>query len=136
MTPPYIQQANAHHRWIVEDDPNHPTWTLLQRPHQVDQYLESFDIIGTDPYPLPAKPIRMVGEWTDRTAVEVEHARPMWQVVQAFNWHNYPDTQDRPGGTPTIPQLRNMIWQTISAGGQRRRAVFALRPDPRPRHRV
>lgn len=117
MTPQYIKQATAHHRWIVEDDPNHPTWTLLQRPHQVDQYLESFDIIGTDPYPLPAKPIRMVGEWTDRTADEVEHARPMWQVVQAFNWHNYPGTQDRPGGTPTIPQLRNMIWQTIASGG-------------------
>ncbi len=116
LPPSFIPQAAAHHRWVVQDDPDHPTWTVLQRPHQVGRYTDTFDVIGTDPYPLPGKPIRLVTEWTDRTIGEVKNARPLWQVIQAFDWHNYPGTQDRPGGTPTIPQLRNMVWQAVAAG--------------------
>jgi hypothetical protein len=113
----YMGRFEAHYKWIVEDDPAHPALSILMRPHQIDRYLHTADVLGSDPYPLPHKPIALVKQWTEQTVAQTYNSRSVWQVVQAFNWQNYrTQTEHQTGKTPTKAQLRNMIWQCLTNG--------------------
>ena len=114
----FLPQLEAHQRWVVEEDPNHPTWVVLYQFREVADYLKTFDVIGTDPYPIGRHPASMVAQWTAETFRQVEHARPMWQVPQLHNWANYAETEaeKQRGRTPTFEEVRNMAWQCICEG--------------------
>ncbi|MFG0247673.1 MAG: carbohydrate binding domain-containing protein [Phycisphaeraceae bacterium JB051] len=113
----YMDRFKAHYQWILEDDPAHPALTVLMRPHQIDRYLHTADVLGSDPYPLPHKPIELVRQWTKKTVDLTFNTRGVWQVVQTFNWQNYrTQTEHQTGKTPTQAQLRNMIWQCLTNG--------------------
>ncbi|MBC8872672.1 MAG: hypothetical protein H8E44_24835 [Planctomycetes bacterium] len=114
----FLPQLAAHQRWVEEEDPNHPTWVVLYQVNQVAAYIETFDVIGTDPYPIGRKPASMAAEWTAETFRQVERARPMWQVPQLHNWANYAksDGERSKGRTPTCDEIRSMAWQCIAEG--------------------
>ncbi len=109
-----MDRLEAHQRWVEEEDPDHPTWVVLYQVGEVRRYVRSFDVIGTDPYPIPARPVSMAGQWTRITREAVDDARALWMVPQAFNWAVYRDGEDvRP---PTPAELRSMTWQCICEG--------------------
>ncbi len=114
----FLPQLEAHQRWVSEEDPNHPTWVVLYQFKEVAAYLKTFDVIGTDPYPIGRSPASMAGQWTAETFRQVEHARPMWQVPQLHNWANYAktDAEKKGGRTPTYEEVRSMAWQCICEG--------------------
>ena len=94
-------------------DPGHPTWTVLYQYGEVRGYYPSFDVIGTDPYPVPQASIGNVTLWTRTTNEEVMGLKPMWQVPQAFAWEDY----GKPGMRfPTREEMVNMTWQCIANG--------------------
>lgn len=99
-------------------DPGHPAWVVLYQVDQIAQYLPSFDIIGTDPYPIPDRPAAMAAEWTQKTVTGVQHARPVWQVPQIFNWACYrkTDAEEQKCRPPTLEEMRSMAWQCIAEG--------------------
>ncbi|MBN2375662.1 MAG: hypothetical protein JXD22_04635 [Sedimentisphaerales bacterium] len=99
-------------------DSGHPTWVVLYQVDQVGNYISTFDVIGTDPYPIPEKPPSMAGQWTRKTRTEVQSTRPMWQVPQAFDWSNYrTDEEDKQKfRPPTREEMRSMAWQCIAEG--------------------
>ena len=115
----FLPQLEAHRRWVVEEDrgPSH-----LGRAVPVSRgsgaYLNTFDVIGTDPYPIGRKPASMAAEWTAETFRQVEGARPLWQVPQLHNWANYRKTEEEKKGchTPTFEEIRSMAWQCIAEG--------------------
>ena len=112
----FLPQLAAHQRWVEEEDPDHPTWVVLYQVNQVAAYVNTFDVIGTDPYPIGRKPASMAAEWTAETFRQVERARPMWQVPQLHNWANYAksDGERSKGRTPTCDEIRSMAWQCIA----------------------
>ena len=114
----YMPQLEAHQRWVTEEDPNHPTWVVLYQYQEVAAYLKTFDVIGTDPYPIPSRPVSSAGQWTAETFRQTGHSRPMWQVPQVFNWANYgkTDTDKQRNRTPTLDEIRSMAWQCIAEG--------------------
>jgi hypothetical protein len=114
----WMPRLEAHERWVAEEDPDHPTWVVLFQVNEISAYINSFDIIGSDPYPIGRKPASVAAQWTKQTFQEVEQSRPMWQVPQLHNWANYAKTgADRSGGrTPTPQEVRNMAWQCICEG--------------------
>ncbi len=114
----FMPQLEAHQRWVVEEDPHHPTWVVLYQVNEVSAYLNTFDVIGTDPYPIDRNPASMAAEWTAETFRQVERSRPMWQVPQVFNWANYAKTDEErsKGRTPTCEEIRSMAWQCIAEG--------------------
>ena len=114
----FLPRLEAHQRWVAEEDPDHPTWVVLYQYDQVAAYVRTFDVIGTDPYPIGRKPASMAGAWTAETFRQVEGARPMWQVPQIFNWGNYAknDADRSKGRTPTCDEIRSMAWQCIAEG--------------------
>jgi hypothetical protein len=114
----FMPQLEAHQRWVAQEDPDHPTWVVLYQFREVAAYLNSFDAIGTDPYPIGRKPASMAAQWTAETFRQVERARPMWQVPQIHNWANYAksEAEKKRGRTPTDDEVRSMAWQCICEG--------------------
>ncbi len=113
-----MPRLDAHQRWVEEEDPNHPTWVVLWQVRDVAQYVNSFDVIGTDPYPVPKRPTSMAAEWTRITLEQVAGARAVWQVPQVFNWAVYKKTPEAKKGlrAPTLAEMRSMTWQCICEG--------------------
>ena len=91
-------------------DPEHPTWSVVYQIENLREYMPTFDVIGTDPYPVPERPLSMVSDWTRKTWKGCFGSRPVWQVPQAFEaW--------KPGSRmPTAEEMRRMSWQCIAAG--------------------
>lgn len=88
---------------------------MLFQYRNVAAYLQTFDVVGTDPYPISRSSASMTAEWTAETFRQVEGARPLWQVPQQHNWANYPKTEagQKGGRTPTSDEVRSMAWQCI-----------------------
>lgn len=99
-------------------DPGHPGWVVLYQYSQIRDYLATFDVIGTDPYPIPSSPASMATKWTRATRSGTMGLKPLWQVPQAFDWAAYRKTPEEKAKcrAPTPTELRSMTWQCIAAG--------------------
>ena len=130
----YMPRLNAHQRWVEEEDPNHPTWVVLYQVDDVAKYLKSFDVIGTDPYPIPRQSPSRAAKWTKKTVAHVAGCRAVWMVPQVFNWANYRKTEEERKGLrpPTLPEMRSMAWQCICEGatGLIFYSYYDLKRDP------
>ncbi len=100
---------------IEKADPGHPTWAVLYQFGEVRSYYPTFDVIGTDPYPVPKSTIGNVSMWTRTTRDEVMGLKPMWQVPQAFGWGDWSGDPKR-GRMPTREEMVNMFWQCVANG--------------------
>lgn len=91
-------------------DPEHPTWAVVYQMESLREYMPTFDAIGTDPYPVPKRPLSMATDWTRQTCRGCFGMRPVWQVPQAF------EAQQAGSRMPTAEEMRSMSWQCIAAG--------------------
>jgi len=113
-----IDRLDAHRDWLAELDPQRPTWVVLYQVDQVRDYLGSFDVIGTDPYPIPERPVGTALVYARKTVNAVFNVRAVWMVPQIFNWGGY-KSHVKPGvayRAPTLLEMRSMAWQCIAAG--------------------
>ncbi|MBM3858802.1 MAG: hypothetical protein FJ395_04025 [Verrucomicrobia bacterium] len=108
-----LDELTAHRRWLEELDPGRPTWVVLYQYDQVRHYLPTFDVIGTDPYPIPKSPPSKALEWTRTTVAQTFGARAAWMVPQIFDWASYKKPEGRP---PSLAEMRCMAWSCIAAG--------------------
>ena len=129
-----LDRLTQRRRDIEVMDPRHPSWVVLYQFNQVRQYVPTFDIIGTDPYPIPGQPVSLPARWTRATVEGVGGSRPVWQVPQVFNWACYREQPEekqkcRP---PTFEEMRSMAWQCIAQGanGLVLYSWFDLHRDP------
>ena len=97
-------------------DPDHPTWTVLYQYGEVRGYYPTFDVVGTDPYPIPKSPIGNVAMWTRTTDDEVMGLKPIWQVPQAFAWADCRGPERKNDRFPTRAEMVNMSWQCVANG--------------------
>jgi hypothetical protein len=114
LPPEMLPRLTARQRLLEECDPGHPAWAVLCQVDQVHRYLSTFDIIGTDPYPVPSRPVSLAAAWTAKTRGAVMNARPVWQVPQMHNWAIY--RKNGKGRPPTFDEMRSMAWQCIAEG--------------------
>ncbi|HRU70609.1 MAG TPA: hypothetical protein P5111_05975 [Kiritimatiellia bacterium] len=112
-----VDRLAARQRLMEELDPDHPTWVVLYQHDQVDAYLPTFDVIGTDPYPVPDKPVGTALQWTRNTRDLSFGTRAVWQVPQVFDWGAYRQGEAREKTrAPTLAEMRAMTWQCVAAG--------------------
>ena len=100
-------------------DPDHPTYSVLDKPWQVRLFMPTFDVIGMDPYPIGNHRggIDISYGWAASCVRQSFGMRPMWQVPQAFDWRWYRDGLDEPEFRfPAPDEFRSMTWQAIAAG--------------------
>ena len=101
-------------------DIDHPGLAVIYQRYDVCRYLPTFDVIGTDPYPLYRNPIKMVSEWTRSTRLGLLGLKPMWQVPQVFDKGAYAINRKTPEicRPPTYEDMRNMAWQCLVGGAK------------------
>ena len=114
----YMPRLEAHQEWLEQLDPGHPTWIVLYQVGQLDLYRRTYDVLGTDPYPIPMQPARHAASYTVSAERSMYRSRPLWQVPQAMNWAGYRKTEEEKKGLrmPTLPELRSMTWQCLTEG--------------------
>ena len=117
---PNITMANE---FLHEIDPDHPTYTVTDKPWDARSLLPCYDVIGMDPYPIGnhggRTRLSICSGWAEDTRKGMFDFRAMWHVPQAFNWGWY--RPDEVGKTPNLRfptrgELANMTWQGIAAG--------------------
>lgn len=81
------------------------------------------DILMVDWYPVPHLRLESVGEQVAMVKAgaaikdPVRKNKPVWAVLQAFDWINYPQRRKpRVGGFPTFDQVRYMTWLAVARG--------------------
>ncbi|MBP5320610.1 MAG: hypothetical protein J6334_06450 [Kiritimatiellae bacterium] len=112
-----LKRLTARQQLMERLDGDHPTWVVLYQYDQIREYMPTFDVIGTDPYPIPSKPAGMATTWTRVTRKGSFGCRAMWQVPQAFDWGAYHSSEpSRQTRAPTLEEMRSMAWQCVAAG--------------------
>lgn len=101
-------------------DIDHPGLAVVYQHYDVRRYLPTFDVIGTDPYPLYRNPIDMVSKWTRATRAGALGLKPTWQVPQVFDKGAYAINRKTPEicRPPTYEDMRNMAWQCLVGGAK------------------
>ena len=103
-------------RTVKELDPDHPAWTVLYQIEELREYMGTFDVMGTDPYPIGHYPISTAWKWADAARRSTMGIRPLWQVPQIFDWAAFHKTPEKTDRMPTRDEMANMFWQQIAAG--------------------
>ncbi len=131
----YRNRLTAHYRWTALEDPNHPAWAVLYQVDEMERYLGTCDVIGSDPYPIGSvlpglNRASLASEWTRKTVAGMQHARPVWMVPQAFSHSAY--NKSAAQRSPTAQEMRSMSWQCIAEGatGLVYYSWFDLRKSP------
>lgn len=115
----WLKRLVAHRDLCERLDPNHPTWVAHYMVEDIRGHLPSFDVIGSDPYPICQTgdpPISQVMEHTRITRKGVFGARAMWQIPQSFDWGGYRVKDKDKTRPPTFDEMRNMAWQFVAEG--------------------
>ena len=127
---PYARQLEDRNRMCREVDPDHLTWICQNTTGSVRPFVNGYDAIGMDTYP--------VGNPSGRRDIAIAHgmaaeavrqmygARAMWHVPQSFDWSYYAKNQYAAQAKgwkpppdmrmPTVEEMRSIAWQSIAAG--------------------
>lgn len=113
-----VDDLSARRDQVEALDPSRPAWVVLYQVNELRSYLSTFDVIGTDPYPISDKEPSVAAEWTEKTVNAVFGKRAVWQVPQIFNWASYKsgDKEKAKYRAPTFEEMRGMAWMCVANG--------------------
>ena len=114
-----LPRMERRRKFMAEVDPDHPALGCVCLVDEMRDYMPSFDVVGSDPYPIgreqiKALPISLAADWTRKTRQGTFGLRAMWQIPQMFDW----DWFCKAGNPkfPTYDEFRNMSYQCIAEG--------------------
>jgi hypothetical protein len=112
------ERLTAHRDWLEELDQEHPTWAVLYQVGEVRSYLPTFDVVGTDPYPIPNQPAKIALDYARLTNDATFKYRAVWMVPQIMNKAAYlsDPVEIEKSRAPNFDEMRSMAWQCIAAG--------------------
>lgn len=125
-------RLDARHSLVRSLDPDHPTWSVLYQVDEFAGYLNSADVLGADPYPVPTKPATLAADWTKKCAAVADGMRPLWMVPQAFDWATYHPDRTGNSRAPTLDEELVMSYLCLIHGahGLIYYSYFDLQRDP------
>ncbi|MCP4642364.1 MAG: hypothetical protein GY851_18100 [bacterium] len=98
-------------RGTIKDlDPYHPVTVVYMKPEAAREYANGMDIVMTDIYPVPNRPITEVDTATELLAKEFAYEKPLWFVPQAFGGGEWWSRE------PTPQELRAMTYCALING--------------------
>ncbi len=114
---PNIRDVNE---FLHELDPDHPTYTVTDKPRDIQPLLPCFDVVGVDPYPIGNSDgrgnVAICSEWADIARCGSFGMRAAWHVPQAFNWGWYRKNDAATSRMPSRAEMANMTWQLVASG--------------------
>ena len=96
-----------------------PGALVLVRAKQAWDYTPAADILMVDPYPIPKMPITWLSDSLEE-AKKWARGRPVWAVIQAFDWSASPLEDDSRswGRDPTYEEERCLSYLAVVHGAQ------------------
>ena len=114
--PKYQDRLIERYRMVRALDANHPTWSVLCDPGSLFAYLETCDVLGTDPYPINRAPITTVSNWASATVKVADGHRSVWMVPQVMDWNCY--NYDRETRAPSLDEMTVMSYLCLIEGAK------------------
>ena len=104
---------------LADEDPYHPIGVCICVTNYFGPYIECYDMVMPDPYPLVAatRPLSFVSQWVDTARAAIGDRKPVWVVPQTFGWdviENIPNPNQY--RTPTPQQERCMTYLALTHG--------------------
>jgi hypothetical protein len=103
--------------------PKQPTAFVMGHGLPAMVYGAAADAVMLDWYPVPHLPLESVGRELAlaregvRLTDPARPEKPLWAVLQAFDWIEYPQRRAKKvGGWPTFEQVRFMTWLSVARG--------------------
>lgn len=101
---------------LQTQDSNHPAFQVNDKTELLPFFYNSYDIIGTDPYPVAnSKSLKQVSDWTREAMDASKKAKGVWQVLQLHDLSFHNNKTNRP---PTLDEMRNMSYQALIGGAK------------------
>jgi len=123
------EEIEGYYRRIKKLDPNHPQLMVHYRPGSYRTFLNAYDIVGVDVYPIPKNPVTDLSDRMDLAWKEIEQKKPVWAVPQTFAWYQHRKPEDPNdtlgrrrlpmpiewtlGRAPTYPETRAMTYLAL-----------------------
>ncbi|MGQ9455434.1 MAG: hypothetical protein ACUVRI_10940 [Armatimonadota bacterium] len=83
---------------IKEIDPVHPVAVCIALVNKAEPYLQAFDVLMVDIYPVPHQPVTKVAEGIQKALSVVNRAKPVWFIPQVFGggefWYREPTARE------------------------------------------
>lgn len=117
--PEMVDRMSKRFKLLERIDPDHPTYICVYQVDQLREYVGSFDIVGTDNYPIGQTgnpPISRVADTARSTRNAFLGKKPFWQVPQIFDWGGYFKERAPKTRAPTEDEMKNMAWQCVAEG--------------------
>lgn len=114
-------------------DPGIQTF-VLGRGAAAERYAGIGDVVMLDWYPVPHRALDSVADQLDAARAAAPAGKPLWMVVQAFDWREEPQRNpDKPrvGRFPEAEEIRFMTYLSVMHGAE---GIFFFRlrhPDGR-----
>lgn len=106
--------ASEVRRW----SPETPLTLVVGEGKYAAAYAPFVDVMMLDWYPVPHLPLESAGEQVS-VAVNLSAGKPVWAVLQAMDWRDYPQRdpkKPRIGRFPTLEEIRFMSYHAILRG--------------------
>jgi hypothetical protein len=105
------EQLENIYKTVKEIDPWHPVSIVFMAPFLASKkYINAFDIVMADPYPVPDLKVSLVGDISKQLKEEFNGKKPVWIVTQAFGGGEWWKRE------PTLQEIRSMTYQAIING--------------------
>jgi hypothetical protein len=117
ISPSYLWQWSNYLHGIA---PKVPTSLVVLRPWKTWDYSPAVDILMVDPYPIPRIPITWLSDCLDEARRAVFNEKPVWAVIQAFDWSAFPVGEEKRewGRTPTYEEERCLSYLALVHGAK------------------
>ncbi len=114
--PKFQSRLMERYRMVKALDANHPTWSVLCDPGSLFAYLETCDVLGTDPYPINRAPITTAANWAAATVKVSGGHRSVWMVPQVMDWNCY--GYDKTVRAPSLDEMIVMSYLCLIEGAK------------------
>jgi hypothetical protein len=122
LPPDKVENLRGRNLLFRAGDPDHPTLAVFDRVDSPADFVEGYDIVAMDPYPIGnaggRANIANASIYPAAARAGMFGFRILWQVPQTFDWTWYRPwaAKDYGARMPTFEEMRNMNWQAIASG--------------------
>ena len=105
---------------VREFDPHHPFLACIAGPQWYASHGANADALWPDVYPVPRDPMTAISTTMDKATAAVQGRRPVWYLIQGFDWSVAATGQPEDGKTyrPTGAELRCMSYLALNHGAK------------------
>ena len=114
----------ARYKLLTDIQPLRIALHVNNSPHRFDVFYDTADVMSPDTYPIPKQSVSVVSDFVDVSCAAGREARPVWAVLQAFNWAYWCHKSGKkwswpnPARPPTYDECRVMTYLALIHGAR------------------